>query len=165
MEIVNDFQTSVRRALSEIDPHYEQYDALVICGTHAPHDTEEMIQKIKEARVSFRPFLGICFGHQLACIEWARNIMRIEDATSQEFGEGTFVVKKRPSLKVGLHDGETWWSNYEVIGKVEKDFLDYKPLTMITSAFHPEYQSSKDRPHSLLVSFIESCRVYKRMPQ
>ena len=48
--------------------------------------------------------------------------MGIKNATSEEFGQGVFVVKKRPELKVGLHDGESWWSNYEVIEEVEKDF-------------------------------------------
>lgn len=158
MEIINDFQTSVRRALDEIDPDYMKYNGLIITGTHAPHDTEEMIEKIKEAREQWRPFLGICFGHQLACIEWARNIMRIKDATSEEIGKGAFVVKKRPQLKVGLHNGETWWSNYEVIENIEKDFNEYKPETMITTPSHPEYQSSKTRPHPLLVQFINLCK-------
>jgi len=158
MEILNDYNVSVRRALEEIDPDYEKYDGLVICGTHSPHDTEEMIKKIQEARERFTPFLGICFGHQLACIEWARHIMRIEDATSEEFGQGTFVVKKRPKLKIGLHEGESWWSNFEVIGKVEKEFNEYKSATMITAPFHPEYQSSRDRPHRLLLNFMDLCR-------
>jgi CTP synthase len=31
------------------------------------------------------PFLGICLGMQLAAIEYARNVLRIEGATSHEF--------------------------------------------------------------------------------
>jgi hypothetical protein len=34
MLILNDFQTSLRRALSEIDHDYENLNGLVICGTH-----------------------------------------------------------------------------------------------------------------------------------
>src|SRR3990167_1004682 len=85
MEILNDFSTSVIRALSEIDKDWESYDGLVVCGTHSPHDVEMMIDKIRQARESRRPFLGICFGHQLAAIEYARNVLGIKDATSQEF--------------------------------------------------------------------------------
>ena len=153
MEILNDFQTSVRRALEEIDPDYEKYNALVICGTHAPHDVYEMIDKIKEARETKRPALLICFGHQLGAIECARNVLGIKDATSEEFGKtGTFVVKKRPELKVGLHEGESWWSNYEV------DMNYQWPSWFISVPYHPEYESSKDKPHPLLVSFIELCK-------
>ena len=153
MTILNDFSTSVRKALEEIDPKYESYNGLVICGTHSPHDTEDMILKIEQARKTGRPFLGICFGHQLAAIEYARNVLGIGDATSEEFGKGTFVVKKRPTLKVGLHDGESYWNNYEVV------LPDWeKPTHFATTQSHPEYQSSKDKPHPTLKKFIELCK-------
>ena len=32
------------------------------------------------------PFLGICFGMQMAVIEFARNKLNIKNATSSEFG-------------------------------------------------------------------------------
>ena len=35
-------------------------------------------------------------------IEYARNVLGIKDATSEEFGQGTFIVKKLPQLKVGI---------------------------------------------------------------
>src|SRR3990167_941099 len=136
MEIYNSFQTSVKKALDEIDVNWPTYRGLIICGTHSPHDTEKMISRIKEARESGEPALLICAGHQLGAIEYARNVLGIKDATSEEFGNGTFVVKKRPELKVGLYDGKSWWSNYEVT-------IDYKfPYYFISVPFHPEYQSS-----------------------
>ena len=154
MELLNDFSTTVRKALKEIDPDYEKYDGLVICGTHSPHDVETYIAKIKEARETGRPYLGICFGHQVAAIEYARNVLGIEDATSEEFGRGTFVVKKRMGgLKIGWMEGETWWNNYEV------DLPQWeRPSHFITTQAHPEYQSSKDAPHPLLKRFIQLCK-------
>ena len=153
MQILNDFQTSVRKALKEIDPDYEKYDGLVICGTHTPHDTEMMIEEIRKARETKKPALLICFGHQLAAIEYARNVLGIKDATSEEFGQGTFVVKKRSQLKVGLHEGESWWSNYEV------DLPDWtQPKHFFSVPFHPEYESSINKPHQLLVSFLNICK-------
>src|SRR3989339_1800464 len=98
MEIIGDFNTSVKKALDETDNNWENYDGLVVCGTHSPHDTETIIDRIREARGNNIPFYGECFGHQLACIEWARNVMGIKNATSEEFGQGVFVVKKRPEL-------------------------------------------------------------------
>ena len=153
MQIIGDFTTSVKKALSEIDPKYMDYPGLVVCGSHTPHDTERMISEIVLARVSKLPALLICLGYQLAAIEYARNVLRIQDATSEEFGTGTFVVKKRPNLKVGLHNGETYWNNYEV------DLPDWKlPPHFFGSQSHPEYQSSKSNPHPLLVSFIDYAR-------
>lgn len=149
MQILGDFQPSVRRALEEIDPKYDELDALVICGTHSPQDEESLIAHIKHARETGRPYYGECYGHQLAAIESARNVLGIPDATSEEFGQGTFVVKKRPAgLNVGLREGESYWNNYEVI-------IDWdKPKNFFTAQFHASYQSSIDKPHPLIKSFL-----------
>lgn len=54
---------------------------------------EGKIAAIKYVRENNIPFLGICFGMQLAVIEYARNILNIKDATSSEFEiPGTNVV-------------------------------------------------------------------------
>ena len=157
MIILNDFSTSVKKALTEIDSDYDQYEGLVICGTHTPHDTEAFLSAIKHARENNIPYLGICFGHQLAFIEYARNVLGIKDATSEEFGEGTPVVVKRNELKIGLHKGESWWNHYEIPKELEDTWE--KPKNFITCQFHPEYQSSKQKPHPLLVEFLELCRL------
>lgn len=157
MIVLNDFNTTVKKALDEIDPKWPTYDGLIVCGTHNPHNIEEMIEAIKIARESKKPFLGICFGHQLAMIEYAINVLGIKDATSEEFEtKGTNVVVKLPALKVGLHDGETYWNNYEVDPYWDDKWT--KADNFITCQYHPEYQSSKDNPHPLLVEFIDKCK-------
>lgn len=157
MELLNDFSISVRKALEEIDPNWHTYNGLVICGTHTPVNPEKQIEMIKKARIEGTPFLGICFGHQLAAIEYARNILNIKYATSEEFeNEGTFVVHKLPELKVGQHEGESYWNNYEVNPAILNVWE--KSPNFITCQYHPEYQSSKGQPHPLLVKFIELCK-------
>lgn len=153
MRILNSFTTSVEKALGEIDPKFRDYEGLVICGSHSPHEPEGFIKTIQLARTLKTPALLICAGYQLGAIEYARNVLGITDATSEEFSkEGTFVVKKRPELKVGLHEGETWWSNYDVA-------IDWPiPANFTAVPFHPEYNSSKDKPHPLLSKFIELCK-------
>jgi CTP synthase len=44
------------------------------------------IQFARETRV---PFLGICYGMQLACVEFARNVCRLPDAMTSEVDETT----------------------------------------------------------------------------
>lgn len=157
MQVLNDYQTSVAKALGEIDKKWRDYTGLIVCGTHSPHDVEFLIDQIQEAREKGTPALLICFGYQLAAIEYARNVLGIKDATSEEYGEGTPIVKKRPQLKVGLHDGESWWSYYEVDPAFE---MKWKiPDNFTVAPYHPEYQSSKDKPHPLLVDFINYCRL------
>ena len=152
MKIYNDFDTSLKKALSEIDPKWRDYDGLIVTGTHTPHNPEIIIDEIKIAREQGTPTLLICFGHQLGAIEYARNVKGIKDATSEEWGLGTFVVKKRPYLKVGLHDGESWWSNYFV------DIEYLPPDNFVSVPFHPEYHSSIDEPHPVLVKFLNICK-------
>ncbi|GAF96506.1 unnamed protein product [marine sediment metagenome] len=93
------------------------------------------------------PFLGICHGHQLAAQEYAKNVLKQNPDD---------VLIKLPQLKVGLHDGETYWNNYEVVEGFEDIWK--KADNFITCQYHPEYQSSKEKPHPLLVKFIESCK-------
>ena len=151
MEIIGDFSTSVRKALKELDPKYENYGGLVVCGTHTPHDTETMIEKIRNARLTGRPTLLLCFGYQLGAIEYARNILGIADATSEEFGKGTFVVKKRKDLNIGHKGDLTYWNNFEVA-------IDWpEPWNFVATQGHPEYESSFWKPHPLLTKFIKLC--------
>lgn len=157
MDIVGSFQTSVRRALREIDPNWESYPGLICCGSHDVSDAESIINKIRVAREQGIPFLGICYGHQLAAIEFARNVLGIKDATSEEMSDtGTFIIKKRADgLNVGLKGGESYWNNFEI----DPDFLTKwnKPDFMHTYQYHPEYESSIDNPHPDLVSFLKLC--------
>lgn len=156
MEIIGDFETSVKKALSEIDKEYYKKPGLIVCGSHSPKrfPIEDILFKIHEARERGTPFLGICFGHQLAAVEYARNVLGIKDATSQEWdANGTFVVKKMDALNVGYKNGETYWHNYEVA--IETKY----PETFITTQYHPEYQSTRENPHPKLIQFLQLCEI------
>lgn len=155
MIILSDFTTSIIKAFDEIDCHWREYSGLVIAGSHNPRDTEMMILKIREARESGIPFYGECFGHQLACIDWAKIMMGIKDATSEEFGKGTFVIVKLPELNVGFKNGESYWNNYGVLKYVEDNYNLYKPPNMFSAQYHASYQSSLGNPHPLISNFLE----------
>lgn len=156
MKIFGEYTTSLYKALFDIDDGWATYKGLIVAGTHNPlkFDIELILEAIKNARENEIPYLGICWGHQLACIEYARNVLKIKDATSEEFGErGNYVVKKRKEgLKVGVHNGESYWHNYE------PDIIWRVPDWFITSQFHPEYQSYIDKPNELLTKFVNLCK-------
>lgn len=44
-----------------------------------------MIQATEYARKNKVPFLGVCLGSQIMAIEFARNVLGITDASSEEF--------------------------------------------------------------------------------
>ena len=62
---------------------------------------EGKITAIKYARENKIPYLGLCFGMQLACIEWARNVMGIENATSEEINPLSFdkIIHQIPEVE------------------------------------------------------------------
>tara|TARA_X000001036_G_scaffold342314_1_gene321810 strand:- start:674 stop:1762 length:1089 start_codon:yes stop_codon:yes gene_type:complete len=59
---------------------------ILIPGGFGKRGTEGKIATITYARTNKIPFLGICFGMQMAVIEFARNKLDIKKATSSEFG-------------------------------------------------------------------------------
>ena len=58
---------------------------VLVPGGFGTRGVEGKIAAIQYAREKKVPFFGICFGMQLAAIEFARNVCGIADATSREF--------------------------------------------------------------------------------
>ncbi len=64
-------------------------DSILVAGGFGSRGVEGKIQAIEYARVNKVPYLGICLGMQLTLVEYARNVLGIEDANSVEFDENT----------------------------------------------------------------------------
>lgn len=60
-------------------------DGILVPGGFGTRGVEGKILAIQFAREKKVPFFGICFGMQLAAIEFARNVCGVKDATSREF--------------------------------------------------------------------------------
>lgn len=63
--------------------------AVVVPGGFGIRGIEGKLNVIKYARENNLPFLGLCLGMQCAVIEYARNVLGLENANSTEFDEGT----------------------------------------------------------------------------
>jgi CTP synthase len=59
---------------------------ILVPGGFGERGTPGMIEAVRFARERHVPFLGICFGMQMAVIEAARNRAGLHDASSTEFG-------------------------------------------------------------------------------
>ncbi len=60
-------------------------DAILVAGGFGHRGVEGKLEAIKYARENKIPYLGICLGMQLSVIEYARNVLGIEEANSIEF--------------------------------------------------------------------------------
>ena len=79
------------------EPHavsrLEGVHGILVPGGFGERGTEGKIEAVRFARTRNVPFLGICFGMQMAVIECARNLAGLADASSTEFGPcGTPIV-------------------------------------------------------------------------
>lgn len=67
-----------------------RYTGIVVPGGFGSRGTEGMIQAITYARTKGVPYLGLCYGMQMATIEFARNVAGLKGANTTE------VHKKTP---------------------------------------------------------------------
>ena len=69
---------------SDVKNKLKNVSGILIPGGFGKRGTEGKIAAIKYARIKKIPFLGICFGMQMAIIEFARNVLKIKNASSTE---------------------------------------------------------------------------------
>ena len=64
-------------------------DGILVPGGFGMRGIEGKIEAIRYARTRNIPFFGICLGMQCAVVEFARNVLGLEDANSTEFDKTT----------------------------------------------------------------------------
>ena len=106
---------------------------IIVPGGFGNRGIEGMIETIHYARENKIPFLGICLGMQMSVVEYARNVLGIEDATSAEFEknaknpvihimeEQKKIYKKGGTMRLGSYPCliKNGTLAYEVYGKKE----------------------------------------------
>ena len=75
-----------------INNKLKKVSGILIPGGFGKRGTEGKISVIKYARKNKIPFLGICFGMQMAIIEFARNVLKINKAGSSELDKKCYPV-------------------------------------------------------------------------
>ena len=63
----------------------EKFDGIVVPGGFGNRGIEGKIETIRKKKKKKIPFLGICLGMQMAVVEFARNVLGLTDANSEEF--------------------------------------------------------------------------------
>jgi CTP synthase len=67
----------------------EKAHAILVPGGFGSRGIEGKISAARFARENKVPYLGLCLGMQLMCVEFARNVVGYEDANSSEFDRAT----------------------------------------------------------------------------
>jgi len=93
--ISNDTKVQIRRIDAE-DLETEEglaqlkeLNGILVPGGFGDRGTEGKIRAAQYAREHGLPYFGLCLGMQIAVIEYARNVLKLEKANSLEFDENT----------------------------------------------------------------------------
>ncbi len=83
-----------------------KYDGVVVPGGFGSRGIEGKIKAIEFLRTNKIPFLGLCYGMQLAVIEFARDVLGLKDAHTTEVDRNTKnpVIDIMPEQKKNLED-------------------------------------------------------------
>ncbi len=125
-----DFETKDTKKLVQL----KKYDGILVPGGFGSQGVEGKINVIRYARENKIPFFGICYGMQLAVIEYARNVFGMEGAHTTEVNSTTPfpVIDILPEQKEKLLKKE--YGNSMRLGT-------YKALLKEKTLAHKAYQS------------------------
>lgn len=76
------------KILGNID-QLKEYQGVIVPGGFGSRDIEGKIAAIKYCREQNIPYFGLCYGMQLACVEYARNVLGLEGAHTTEIDPNT----------------------------------------------------------------------------
>ncbi len=83
----------------------DQFSGIIVPGGFGKRGIEGKIKVIEFCRKKKIPFLGLCLGMQLACVEFARNILGWKGAHSTEFKKTKYpVIDILPEQKILLRE-------------------------------------------------------------
>jgi len=121
---VNHVKVKVKSIHSEhltaknIEKKMQGLDGILVAPGFGERGIEGKIKAVQFARENEIPFLGICLGMQMAVIEYSRNILGLENASSTEMDENTpypvisimeeqkNIINKGGTMRLGAWDCE-----------------------------------------------------------
>lgn len=113
-----------------VDDALSRYAGIIVPGAFGEGGAEGVIRAIQYARENDLPFLGLCYGLQMATVEFARNVAGIEDATSAEMdaNSGCRVIDiqedQQEVIEQSRYGGTMRLGAYAAILKPETTVLD-----------------------------------------
>jgi CTP synthase len=84
----------------------EQYDGVIVPGGFGSRGVEGKLNAIRYCRENKIPYLGLCYGMQLAVVEFARNVLKMKGANTTEINPSTKfpVIDILPEQKKLMED-------------------------------------------------------------
>ncbi len=143
--VANETKVNVKWIHSEtlsknnIESELGNLDGILVAPGFGTRGISGKIEAVQYARVNNVPFLGICLGMQCAVIEFARNVLGMDDAHTTEISEDTnFPV-------ISMMEEQKKISNFGGTMRLGAYKCQLKPKAKITSAYGSENISERHR--------------------
>lgn len=162
---------------NDLEKEMKSVDAVIVPGGFGSRGVEGKIGMIKYCREHDVPFLGLCYGLQMAVIEFARDICGLEGANSTEVDPKTEypvidilpeqkkITKKGGTMRLGAYPAvlKRGTKVYDLYGS-EKVFERHRHRYEVNPEYHKVLQDnglvfSGLSPDGTLVEFIEDPKL------
>ncbi len=153
------------------DNHLKKIDGIIVPGGFGKRGVEGKIKIIEYARKNKIPFLGLCYGLQLAVVEYARNVLGLKDCDSTENNPNTSnpIIKILPNQDVSNLGATMRLGSYPAILKKDTKVFSLYGSEKINERHRHRYEVNPDyhdrltnnlvisgtSPDKRLVEFIE----------
>lgn len=126
----------------ELEKFFRDIHCMIVPQGWGSRGTEGKIKAIKFARENKIPYLGLCFGMQMACIEFARNIIKLKSANSQEVNSKT----PHPVIHI-MPNQKEYLAKKQYGGTIRLGAWDcrVKPGTILSDAYKKSAVSERHR--------------------
>ncbi|NOQ68031.1 CTP synthase [Patescibacteria group bacterium] len=120
----------------------KKLDGVIVPGGFGGRGIEGKIKAIEYLRKNKIPFLGLCYGMQIACIEYARNVCKLKNANTSEINKNTPhpVIDIIPEQKKNLKE-----KNYGATMRLGAYPAKLKSGTIAKSAYRSNEISERHR--------------------
>ncbi len=97
-----DFEGSVKKDFKSLN----KYDGIIVPGGFGESGIEGKLAVIKYCREKKIPYFGLCYGMQLMVIEYARNVLKLDDANTAEINPKSknLIIDIMPDQKEKLEN-------------------------------------------------------------
>jgi CTP synthase len=75
--------------VENVDKKLEELNGILVAPGFGERGLEGKLEAVRFARINHIPFFGVCLGLQIAVIEFARNVLGIDDSNSTEMDPAT----------------------------------------------------------------------------
>ena len=124
---------------SSIKNELKDIDGILVAPGFGSRGISGKIKAVEYARVNDIPFLGICLGMQCAVIEFARNVLGIEDAHSTE------IAEKTASPVISMMEEQKKISDYGGTMRLGAYNCQLKPKSKMSEAYNTDKISERHR--------------------